>query len=151
MKIKNIINEEEVVKSLSEFINIDISTNFSTKINLKYLQLLQEDIATVLFVLEVKNQEIEKYKEAYLETSNTAAMRHHYYLQKNMRMNKLEQALLEIVIKFSNRTNTKGNNYLLDAMELSALERAFNELGLNNPCTLSEIVKKYRDLHMQTF
>lgn len=61
--------------------------------------------------------------------------------EKDKRISNLEFALMDMVLQFADE-----NKDSINTMGLSALETAFNELNFDNPMSIKEVHKRYKEL-----
>lgn len=61
--------------------------------------------------------------------------------KKDKRISDLEFALMDMVLQFADE-----NKDSINTMGLSALETAFNELNFDNPISIKEVHKRYKEL-----
>lgn len=112
------MNEEEAIERLNRFKTIKVLYGNTYSMHLEQLEQLQNDIDTVLNLLE----------------------------KKDKRILDLEYALIDMVMQFADRPKIKDYHYALSTMGLSALETAFAELDFDDPMPVAEAEKKYKVL-----
>ena len=120
----------------------------------------KETVETVLNLIEKQQTEIKKYKEMYAvsvaDRVNSAFKQEHKnnedlemlykgcqieLEEKDKRISDLEFALMDMVLQFADE-----NKDSISTMGLSALEIAFNELNFDNPMSIKEVHKRYKEL-----
>lgn len=62
-------------------------------------------------------------------------------INKDKRISNLEFALMDMILQFADE-----NKDSINTMGLSALETAFNELNFDNPMSIKEVHKRYKEL-----
>lgn len=90
---------------------------------------------------EVKETESELY-----EANNRIADLLDIVKQKDKRISDLEYSLLDMVLQFADEDKNS-----ISTMGLSALETAFAELDFDNPMSIKEVHKLYKELEKKYF
>ena len=95
----------------------------------------------VLNLIEKQQAEIKDYGEEYNHWAHKAVTRAIELEKKDKRISNLEFALMDMVLQFADE-----NKDSINTMGLSALEIAFNELNFDNPMSIKEVHKRYKEL-----
>ena len=128
---KRELNHYEYTKDL-DLASDNYFGQFEEKINM---------ISGILNLIEKQQAEIKDYGEEYNHWAHKAVTRAIELEKKDKRISDLEFALMDMVLQFADENKDRINT-----MGLSALETAFNELNFDNPMSIKEVHKRYKEL-----